>query len=138
VYFCTLFCKSTLIKQLVIKTKNLLALTNIGVLINIESNESTTPVLPTHMVVKDSDLNSVPAAKGKEFMLGKFSVYESPLFTNDLKILLITVYDIFGFHPHVKYIADELAKSGFMVVIPDLFHGKPVPLQPVESFPPAK
>jgi len=41
--------------------------------------------------------------------------------------VLISVYDIFGFHDHIKQIADTVAAGGpFRVVIPDFFRQGPV------------
>lgn len=96
---------------------------------------TTTPVsdkfLPDHPDLKESDKYSVPVAKGRQVQFENITVYESA-YKNDTQIMLITIYDIFGFHPHVKFIADKLADQGVFVVIPDLFHGNPVPL---ENFP---
>jgi hypothetical protein len=98
-----------------------------------EVEETTTQsFLPPHPLVKESDKNSVPKAKGNERAIGNLTVYESPFKSNSTS-MIISVYDIFGLHPHVKYIADKLADStDSIVVIPDFFHGNPVEM---ENFP---
>ncbi|OXA56734.1 uncharacterized AIM2 family protein C30D10.14 [Folsomia candida] len=68
---------------------------------------------------------------GSNVQLEDFSVYE----TGDTKSykLLICLYDIFGFHPVTKQFCDKLSSSGFRVVMPDFFRGKPFPS---ETYPP--
>jgi len=99
---------------------------------NNNEEATTQRFLPEHLPLAESDKHSVPPAKGKETKIGNLTVYESPS-KSGAKSLIITVFDLFGFHPHVKYIADKLSKStGSYVVIPDLFHGNPVD---VKTFP---
>lgn len=98
---------------------------------------SATPTfLPPHQRPVRSDLASMPVAKGTEFQIGNLTVYESPATNQTFDgAMLISIHDIFGFHPHVKYISDRLAEFGLRTVVPDFFHGEPVP---VENFPPPK
>jgi dienelactone hydrolase len=69
--------------------------------------------------------------KGTILKIGDLEVYETA--DKEPKILLINIYDIFGFHNVTKQFADKLASAGFRVAIPDFFRGKPFPL---EKFPP--
>lgn len=92
---------------------------------------TTEAYLPEHPKLSPTDKFSVPEPKGSERKIGNLTIYESPN-KNGSKTLLITMYDIFGFHPHVKYISDELAESGFRVIIPDILRGNPVE---IDNFP---
>ncbi|RIA80261.1 hypothetical protein C1645_839018, partial [Glomus cerebriforme] len=44
--------------------------------------------------------------------------------TKPFKNAIIICYDIHGFHPNVKQFCDLLAEAGFLVVLPDYFHGE--------------
>lgn len=102
----------------------------------ISSTVSAVPFLPPHQRPVRSDLASMPSPEGHEITIGNLTIYESPV-TNDTfeGVMLISVHDIFGFHPHVKYISDRLSEFGLRTVVPDFFHGKPVS---IENFPPPK
>jgi len=69
--------------------------------------------------------------QGKESQLGDLTIYDVGQETSNR--LLVCVYDIFGFHPVSKQFCDKLSASGFRVVMPDFFRGKPFP---IENFPP--
>jgi len=71
--------------------------------------------------------------KGTESVLGDLGLYETGDLSSDR--LLICAYDIFGIHPVTKQFCDKLGTSGFRVVMPDFFRGKPFPS---ENFPPAE
>jgi len=106
----------------------------------VEGNDSSTKgdsaFLPKHPEVKASDKNSVPPSKGRDVQVNpKLSVYESPIANNSGKALVIAVMDIFGMHPHVKYISDSFAEAGFIAVVPDLFHDDWTAV-PMDNWPP--
>eukprot|EP01012_Entosiphon_sulcatum_P066508 TRINITY_DN9579_c0_g1_i1.p1 TRINITY_DN9579_c0_g1~~TRINITY_DN9579_c0_g1_i1.p1 ORF type:complete len:367 (+),score=37.80 TRINITY_DN9579_c0_g1_i1:260-1360(+) len=44
--------------------------------------------------------------------------------------VVVSIYDIFGYHPNAFQVCDRLAAAGFRVVMPDFFRGKRLPLQP--------
>ncbi len=97
---------------------------------------SAVPFLPPHQRPVRSDLASIPPPKGHEIDVGNLTIYESPVTNETFEgVMLISVHDIFGFHPHVKYISDRLSEFGLRTVVPDFFHGKPVA---IENFPPPK
>lgn len=97
---------------------------------------SAVPFLPPHQRPVRSDLASIPPPKGHEIEVGNLTIYESPVTNETFEgVMLISVHDIFGFHPHVKYISDRLSEFGLRTVVPDFFHGKPVA---IENFPPPK
>ncbi|CAL8101426.1 unnamed protein product [Orchesella dallaii] len=100
----------------------------------ISSTTSSAPFLPPHQRPARSDLASMPPPTGQEIVVGNVTIYESAV-TNDTfeDVMLISVHDIFGFHPHVKYISDRLSGFGFRAVVPDFFHGNPIA---IENFPP--
>jgi len=98
------------------------------------STVSSVPYLPPHQRPIRSDLASMPQPGGQEILVGNLTIYESPVTNGTFEdVMLISVHDIFGFHPHVKYISDRLSGNGFRAVVPDFFHGKPVS---IENFPP--
>ena len=70
--------------------------------------------------------------EGQTVNIGDFEIYETKDKTPNK--VLICAYDIFGFHPVTKQVADRLALAGFRVVMPDFFRGKP---WPQERYPPA-
>ena len=72
-------------------------------------------------------------ATGKEVQLGDMIIYETGDATS--KRLLISVYDIFGFHPNSKQLCDKIGQTGFRVIMPDFFRGSP---WNSNNFPPAK
>ncbi|KAI8916591.1 Alpha/Beta hydrolase protein [Powellomyces hirtus] len=47
----------------------------------------------------------------------------------DAKHVIVAVYDIFGFASQTQQGADLLATLGFRVIMPDLFRGKPFPVE---------
>jgi len=69
--------------------------------------------------------------KGAITKLGDLDIYETVDKTS--KRMLILIYDIFGMTPNPKQFADIVGASGYRVVIPDVFRGKPYP---EEGFPP--
>jgi dienelactone hydrolase len=52
---------------------------------------------------------------------------------NEFKRGILYLPDIFGYHANTMQVADVLASAGFLVVMPDFFHGKP---WPTDNFPP--
>jgi dienelactone hydrolase len=81
---------------------------------------------------------NLPSPMGKNISFGNLDTYEvcGSDSSKEGAQVIILVYDIFGFHPHFEYIADSIANStGFCVVIPDFFHGKPYPRN---KYPPRK
>jgi len=60
---------------------------------------------------------------GTSLKIGELDAYQ----TGDVgsKRVLIAAYDIFGFHPNTKQFCDQLAKAGFLIVMPDFFRGSP-------------
>ena len=72
--------------------------------------------------------------KGREIILDAMKVYETGRKDNDR--VIIVIYDIFGFHPNTKQVADRVAEMGdFRLVMPDFFRSDPWSLN---NFPPAK
>jgi len=62
--------------------------------------------------------------KGTDVVLGNnLRVYQAGDLSS--KRVLIAAHDIFGFHPNTKQFCDQLAKDGFLVVLPDFFRGSP-------------
>ena len=56
--------------------------------------------------------------------LGDMLIYETGNQTSNK--VLISVYDIFGFHENTKQVADILAaEGGYYIVMPDYFRGSP-------------
>lgn len=68
-------------------------------------------------------------AVGKMKTFGGYECYVSGPETSDKIVFFIT--DIFG-HSFInnKLLADEFAKAGYLVVVPDLFENDPAPLNP--------
>lgn len=50
----------------------------------------------------------------------------------DVAILFIT--DVIGIWQNSKLIADQLAENGYYTIVPDLFNGDPVPMNPPKGF----
>ncbi|KAJ5543029.1 hypothetical protein N7535_005453 [Penicillium sp. DV-2018c] len=73
-------------------------------------------------------------AKGRFQQIADVDVYiSSPERATKRAILLLT--DVFGHRfINAQLIADQLAANGYLVVMPDLFHGDPVPLSRPASF----
>jgi dienelactone hydrolase len=47
--------------------------------------------------------------------------------------------DVFGWHlPNARLVADEIARAGYYVIMPDFFEGDPVPLSAMESMTPRR
>ncbi|KAI9209883.1 Alpha/Beta hydrolase protein [Polychytrium aggregatum] len=69
-------------------------------------------------------------AKGSEIVLGDLPAY----ITGDKQSTkaIVFVYDIFGYHPNTKQVADLLASRGFFVIMPDFFRGEPWNTTPFE------
>ncbi|KAJ9071081.1 hypothetical protein DSO57_1000756 [Entomophthora muscae] len=70
--------------------------------------------------------------KGKKETFGDMEVYI--VGDSNAKATLFGFYDIFGYHNNTFLFCDRLAESGFRVILPDFFHGKPWSL---ENFPPS-
>lgn len=73
---------------------------------------------------------------GKEEEIGGLLSYVSPSPSGDKSKTIFIITDIFGFKlPNVRLLADEYAKGGFQVIIPDFHQGDSLPhefLQTVE------
>ncbi|ODM98296.1 putative AIM2 family protein C30D10.14 [Orchesella cincta] len=104
----TLPLTSTTVGTTTTSTTSTTSATSTSTSTEISSTTSTAPFLPPHQRPVRSDLASMPPPTGQEILVGNVTIYESAV-TNDTfeDVMLISVHDIFGFHPHVKYISDR-------------------------------
>jgi hypothetical protein len=113
--------------ELSLATLTLLALTTLSLTLCHEQDGPGVylPQFPAHSKSARVE-NYVPKGEMVFIPSLNMSVYES-LRNESLaeSRVLVAVYDIFGFHDHIKQIVDTVAasKRGFRIVVPDFFHG---------------
>ncbi|KAK2762782.1 hypothetical protein FQN54_000956 [Arachnomyces sp. PD_36] len=74
-------------------------------------------------------------AKGEIKNIGETSTYFSYPSDRSTKRAILILTDVIGHQfINVQLIADQLAANGYFVVVPDLFHGDPVPLNKPDGF----
>lgn len=107
------------------------AITVVGlfaVCLNLVLTHSHSPVYDASIVPehcqKAPPVQSNYTPIGTTSILGDMQIYETG--NSSSNRVLISVYDIFGFHENTKQVADILAaEGGYRIVMPDYFRGTP-------------
>lgn len=80
--------------------------------------------------------SGTPAGSFQE--IGGLRTYVSPAKDGSKKKTAVFLPDIFGLYTNAQLLADEWAKNGFHVVLPDIFLGDAVPLEHIGVITPKK
>lgn len=82
-------------------------------------------------------LHNHATPKGKEIKLGDLPCYVAEPESKSKAQSLIFLTDIFGYKlPNTQLLADEYAKAGFYVYVPDILSGDPLPIELLQNIEP--
>ncbi|KAL8722071.1 MAG: hypothetical protein Q9181_007563 [Wetmoreana brouardii] len=74
---------------------------------------------------------------GSVTTIGDLSTYVAESASKDRSKTLIFLVDIFGYElPNTRLLADEYAKAGFYVLVPDILQGDPLPISLLQNIEP--
>lgn len=82
-------------------------------------------------------LHSHATPKGSESTIGGLPTYVAEPESKDKSKTLVFLVDIFGYDfPNTRILADQYAKEGFYVYVPDILNGDPLPISFLQSVEP--